>query len=343
MRRRFSLGKASIAFKWARCIAYVLLFCGFFTGSGATAQAQTAIITLDAPGAGTNGSNSQGTYATGTNASGVITGYFYDSTFGSTLYGGCHGFIRNPDGTYITFDSPMSPADEPPSVPTCVQPSSINQAGMVAGWYRDPSFGCNSWPDTTGGCGGQHAFLRMRNGAFFKRRKNKESGVYRCVDGSAPERENAKRGLSGWLWAIGRLINRLLEEWYRQLLSWCYQIRGYAVVYDGHFLYDFTLDGIDGEKQSADKRIHRWLLERCYPRPHLTIYLDAPAEVLFARKGEKTLEELERRRQAFLQLRYRAKNFVLIDATRPFDVVHSEVSRLIEQGYRNSRARAVAG
>jgi len=43
----------------------------------------------------------------------------------------------------------------------------------------------------------------------------------------------------------------------------------------------------------------------------------APAEVLFARKGEKTLEELERRRQAFLQLRYRAKNFVQIDATRP--------------------------
>ncbi len=166
MLQQFSLRKASIAFKSARCIAYVLLFCGFFTGSGATAQAQTAIITIDAPGAGTNGSNSQGTYATGINAAGVITGYFYDSTFGSTLYGGCHGFIRNPDGTYITFDSPMSPADKPPSVPTCAQPSSINQAGLIAGWYTDPSFGCNSWPDTTGGCGGQHAFLRMPNGAF---------------------------------------------------------------------------------------------------------------------------------------------------------------------------------
>ena len=177
-----------------------------------------------------------------------------------------------------------------------------------------------------------HALPTSRLVAFFKRRKNKNFGVYRCVDDSAPGRENAKRGLSDWLWAIGRLINRLLEEWYRQLLSWCYQIRGYAVVYDRHFLYDFTLDGIDGEKQSADKRIHRWLLERCYPRPHLTIYLDAPAEVLFARKGEKTLEELERRRQAFLQLRHRAKNFVRIDATRPFDVVYAEVSKLIATG-----------
>ena len=188
-----------------------------------------------------------------------------------------------------------------------------------------------------------HALPTSRLVAFFKRRKNKESEVCRCVDDSAPGRGNAKRGLGGWLWAIGRLINRLLEEWYRQLLSWVYQIRGYAVVYDRHFLYDFTLDGIDGEKQPADKRLHRWLLEKRYPQPHLTIYLDAPAEVLFARKGEKTLEELERRRQAFLQLRCRAKNFILIDATRPFDVVHAEVSRLIEQGYRNSRAKAVAG
>ena len=188
-----------------------------------------------------------------------------------------------------------------------------------------------------------HALPTSRLVAFFKRRKNKESGVYRRVDDSAHGRENAKRGLSGWLWAIGRLINRLLEEWYRQLLSWGYQIRGNAVVYDRHFLYDFTLDGIDGEKQPADKRLHRWLLEKCYPQPHLTIYLDAPAEVLFARKGEKTLEELERRRQAFLQLRHRAKNFVRIDATRPFDVVYAEVSGLIEQRYRNSRARAGRG
>src|SRR5882724_6194445 len=65
-----------------------------------------------------------------------------------------------------------------------------------------------------------HALPTSRLVAFFKRRKNKESEVCRCVDDSAPGRGNAKRGLGGWLWAIGRLINRLLEEWYRQLLSW---------------------------------------------------------------------------------------------------------------------------
>jgi thymidylate kinase len=188
-----------------------------------------------------------------------------------------------------------------------------------------------------------HALLTSRLVAYFKRRQNTESEVYRCVYDSPPGGGNAKRGLGGWLWAAGRLINRLLEEWYRQLLSWGYQIRGYAVIYDRHFLYDFTLDGIDGKKQPADKRLHRWFLENCYPRPHLTIYLDAPAEVLFTRKGEKTLKELERRRLAFLRLGESAKNFVRIDATRPFDVVYAEVSALIEQGYRNRQANPGRG
>lgn len=188
-----------------------------------------------------------------------------------------------------------------------------------------------------------HALPTSRLVEYFKRRQNTKSAVYASGDKSPSRRESEKRSLRGWLWAIGRLINRLLEEWYRQLLSWGYQICGYAVVYDRHFLYDFTLDGIDDEKQPGDKRLHRWLLQHCYPRPCLTIYLDAPAEVLFARKGEKTLEELERRRQAFLRLGERVKNFVRIDATRPFDVVYAEVSGLIEQGCQNRRPDAGHG
>jgi len=188
-----------------------------------------------------------------------------------------------------------------------------------------------------------HALPTSRLVEYFKRRKNRNPERTAAWMTRRPD-EKTQSDLRGvGCGAIGRLINRLLEEWYRQLLSWGYQIGGYAVVYDRHFLYDFTLDGIDGEKQPADQRLHRWLLEKCYPQPHLTIYLDAPAEVLFARKGEKTLEELERRRQAFLQLRYRAKNFVQIDATRPFDVVYAEVSRLVEQGFRNRQANAGRG
>lgn len=188
-----------------------------------------------------------------------------------------------------------------------------------------------------------HALPTSRLVEYFKRSQVTLSRADSRAGDSPSAVGSSKRGPGGWLWAMGRLINRLLEECYRQLLSWSYQLRGYAVVYDRHFLYDFTLDGIDGENQPADKRIHRWFLEHCYPRPHLTIYLDAPAEVLFARKGEKTLEELERRRQAFLKLGQKAKNFFRIDATRPFDVVCGEVSRLVEQEYVNTRTDAGRG
>ena len=188
-----------------------------------------------------------------------------------------------------------------------------------------------------------HTLPTSRLIEYLKRRRETKSRAYCRADDSPSEGEISKRVPVRWLWAIGRLINRFLEEWYRQVLSWGYQLRGYAVVYDRHFLYDFTLDGIDGENQPADKRLHRWFLEHCYPRPRLTIYLDAPAEVLFARKGEKTLEELEQRRRAFLKLEQKVKNFFRIDATRPFDVVYAEVSRLVEQGYRNTRTDASHG
>lgn len=188
-----------------------------------------------------------------------------------------------------------------------------------------------------------HALPTSRLIEYIKRRRETESGLY-CRAGDSPSAgQSTNRGLGGWLWAIGRLINRFLEEWYRQLLSWGYQLQGYAVVYDRHFLYDFTLDGIDGESQPIDKRLHRWFLEHCYPRPYLTIYLDAPADVLFARKSEKTPEELERRRQAFLKLGQNVKNFFRIDTTQPFDVVYAEVSGLVEQGYRNARTNAGRG
>ena len=187
-----------------------------------------------------------------------------------------------------------------------------------------------------------HALPTSRLVEYFKRRSNTESRACRSGEGLSPKNRNSK-GLGSRLWAIGRLINRFLEEWYRQLLSWSYQLRGYVVIYDRHFLFDFTLYGIDGETQPADKRLHRWLLENFYPRPDLTIYLDAPAEVLFARKGEKTIEELEQRRQAFLELGHRVKNFARIDATRPFDVVSAEARGLIEQEYRRRQENVGRG
>jgi thymidylate kinase len=75
-------------------------------------------------------------------------------------------------------------------------------------------------------------------------------------------------------------------------------------------------------------------LRRFYPRPDLIICLDAPAEVLFARKGEGTPELLERRRQEYLQLRQVAPHFVIVDATQTEEEVVRLVTGLIADFYR---------
>jgi hypothetical protein len=142
---------------------------------------------------------------------------------------------------------------------------------------------------------------------------------------NAPRRP---RGL-GRAWAFARLGNRIAEESFRQLASWYYQARGFAVLYDRHFVFDFGPGVGDDQREPIDKRLHRWWLWRFYPRPDLTIFLDAPGAVLFARKGELSPEELERRRQAFLRIGETVPNFVRVDATRPLPEVYADITRLV--------------
>jgi len=134
-------------------------------------------------------------------------------------------------------------------------------------------------------------------------------------------------------WSAGRLANHLADEWYRQLWSWGYQYIGFIVLYDRHFLFDFSLDNVDLDQEGFDTRLHRWFLTHLYPRPDLVIYLDAPAEVLFARKGEKDIEDLGKRRQSFLQLMKQSPNCVVVDGTQPLSKVYSDVTAHILEFY----------
>jgi hypothetical protein len=96
------------------------------------ACAQT-FASLDAPGAGTG--QGQGTFPLAINSSGVIVGYFTDSSDVE------HGFIRAADGTFTTVDDPPG---------TYTQLTAINSLGIAAGngtndlgfvWYRSGTLG----------------------------------------------------------------------------------------------------------------------------------------------------------------------------------------------------------
>ena len=94
------------------------------------------------------------------------------------------------------------------------------------------------------------------------------------------------------------LANRMCEEWFRQGLAWYYQFRGQIVLFDRHYFSDYYAYDIAAGNggRPLGRRIHGFMLKYLYPKPNLIIYLDAPAELLFARKGEGTLKALEHRR-----------------------------------------------
>jgi thymidylate kinase len=124
-----------------------------------------------------------------------------------------------------------------------------------------------------------------------------------------------------------RLANRSAEEWYRQLLAWKWQRRGVVVIFDRHFFIDYHAYDVSTEHaRSVSQRLHGLLLDKLYPKPHLVVYLDAPAEVLLARKGEGSLDALERRRGEYRAIAAHVPRFVEVDATRPIDEVVEAVA-----------------
>jgi thymidylate kinase len=130
------------------------------------------------------------------------------------------------------------------------------------------------------------------------------------------------------------LANLLAEECFRHGLVWYYQRRGNVVLLDRWFFADYFTKNCNGqERKPVSKRIHAFMLGRVYPKPDLVIYLDAPAEILFARKREGTLKGLERQCLNYRQLREVVKSFAVVDASQEEHIVASQVTALIHHYY----------
>ena len=148
--------------------------------------------------------------------------------------------------------------------------------------------------------------------------------------GESPSKEISTHDLHyrsvkrGPIWVTTRTLNRLIDFMYRQLVSWRYQRQGYVVVYDRHLVFETA-----GATSSRLGRVQHWLLSNVYPQPDMVIFLDAPAEVLYERKGEATLEYLEKRRRVILEQGRQVASFVRVDASQSFERVLADVSQHI--------------
>jgi thymidylate kinase len=146
----------------------------------------------------------------------------------------------------------------------------------------------------------------------------------RAPAGPAPPRGLVRRARKAMRSTL-RLANRVAEEWYRQLLAQVHLRRGRIVLFDRHFTADYHAADVAADGRTLSRRAHGFLLRRAYPRPSLAILLDAPPEVLFARKGEGTIASLRRRRDEYLALGATFERFAVIDAREPLEAVVAQV------------------
>lgn len=140
-------------------------------------------------------------------------------------------------------------------------------------------------------------------------------------------REHASRAVSMAAGAV-EMLNQMAEEWYRALIARIHVRRGRIVLFDRHYYFDHYATDVAAEDRRKIERLHGYSLQR-YPRPDLAIYLDAPPEVLLARKGEGTLESVSTLRRELLDLVHATPGGVVVDGTQSLDDVVDQVAACV--------------
>jgi thymidylate kinase len=91
-----------------------------------------------------------------------------------------------------------------------------------------------------------------------------------------------------------------LEMWFRYLVMVLPRLRRGRIVLADRYIYDLLI-GYKNRPLRHFRRLREWLC-RSYPRPDFTVLLDARPEVIFARKPQFKVEQLEYIRQAYQDL-----------------------------------------
>jgi thymidylate kinase len=100
--------------------------------------------------------------------------------------------------------------------------------------------------------------------------------------------------------------------------------RGRLVVFDRH-PYDARL----GDSGRGLRRIRRAILGHALPAPDVVIVLDAPAELLFARKPEHPVERIDDQRRRYLALARDLPATAVVDVSGPLDDVARRITAIV--------------
>ena len=118
-----------------------------------------------------------------------------------------------------------------------------------------------------------------------------------------------------WVW--------LMEEWYANLFL---DEKEMLLICDRYY-HDLLVDPM--RYRYGGPRWAAKLVGKLIPMPGLWVLLDAPAQVLQARKQEVPLKETARQRQAYLDFVRKQRNYVIINASQSLDKVIADVESAI--------------
>jgi thymidylate kinase len=165
-------------------------------------------------------------------------------------------------------------------------------------------------------CGGRTVKMRHLKPRFVAQLRNQSDIIVVDPHGKPPR---------GALLSLVKIVVWLIEEWYADLF---YEKRETVLIFDRYY-HDLL---VDPRRYRFGAPI--WtaaLVGKFMPQPKLWILLDAPAEVLQARKQEVTAEETARQCNAYRAFVREQRHYVIVDASQPLDEVIADAAHAIEQ------------
>jgi serine acetyltransferase/thymidylate kinase len=127
--------------------------------------------------------------------------------------------------------------------------------------------------------------------------------------------------------SVAKLVHMLLDYVAGYALRvWPLTRRSTLVVFDRYYR-DLLVDP-RRYRYGGPMSLARWAA-KCVPGPDLWVLLDAPGDVLQARKSEVSAEESARQRQSYLELAAHLWNAAVVDATQELPLVAVEVEAAI--------------
>ncbi len=134
---------------------------------------------------------------------------------------------------------------------------------------------------------------------------------------------------------VFRLVHDLADFYLRYFLSDFLPCRKGFLVINDRYIYDM----LSGGEKIQRLRLVQWLIMELFPAPDLVFILEAPAQTMFARKGEHSVAELNAMKQNFAELHQELGNSHLIQTDKGPDESANQIISQIWKKYFLNLAR----